>query len=52
MGRDKNFVEIDGEALLSRVCRRCAAFAPVWVVARAGQELPAIGAARRLASCG
>jgi molybdopterin-guanine dinucleotide biosynthesis protein A len=48
MGRDKNFVEIEGEALLTRVCRRCATFAPVWVVARPGQRLPAIGAAARV----
>ena len=49
MGRDKNFIELDGEPLLTRVCRKAGAVGPIWVVARADQALPELAGATRVA---
>jgi molybdopterin-guanine dinucleotide biosynthesis protein A len=48
MGRDKNFISLEGEPLLTRVCRRASELGPVWVVARAQQELPDLAGATRV----
>lgn len=49
MGQDKNFLRVEGQALLSRVCRACVQLGPTWVVARQGQKLPELHGALRVA---
>jgi len=49
MGADKNFLQVDGEPMLSRACRVCMEVAPTWVVGRSDQLMPELHGASRLA---